>query len=89
MCGPYKHGKKIDALLFWAMTRGPLRDSTDANRLTEFGLAVLREQYGDLCSEDCMRERAARFAENLIGSRSKGTARRNALECGDFPEPKR
>lgn len=83
MCGPYKHRKKIDALLLWAMTHGPYRDSTDANRLTEFGLAVLREQYGDLCSEDCMRERAATFAESLIRSRSKGTARPNGLECGD------
>ena len=57
--------------------------STDANRLTEFGLAVLREQYGDLCSEACMRERAATFAENLIRGRSKGTARPNGLECED------
>jgi hypothetical protein len=83
MCGPYKHRKKIDALLLWAMTHGPYRDSTDANRLTEFGLAVLDEQYGDLCSEDCMRERAATFAEHLIRGRSKGTARPNGLECGD------
>ena len=63
---PYKHRKKIDALLLWAMTHGPYRDSTDANRLTEFGLAVLREQYGDLCSEDCMRERAATFAGKVL-----------------------
>ena len=83
MCGPYKHRKKIDALLLSVMTQRSCRDSTDANRLTEFGLAVLREQYGDLCSEDCMRERAATFAENLIRGRSKGTARPNDLECED------
>jgi hypothetical protein len=83
MCGPYKHRKKIDALLLWVMTQRLCRDLTDANRLTEFGLAALREQYGDLCSEDCMRERAATFAENLIRGRSKGTARPNGPECED------
>jgi hypothetical protein len=80
MCGPYEHRKEIDALLLWAMTRGPYRDSIDANRLTQFGLAVLREQYSDLCSEDCMQQRAVTFAENLIRGRSNGTAPQNTLK---------
>lgn len=74
MCDLAKERSRIDAILEWATIQKPVRDCVDESKLTDFGLAVLREHYADACSDECMRERCKDFAQRLAQRRKEGGA---------------
>jgi hypothetical protein len=69
MCDLATEKQRIDVLLAWAMSREPVRYSCNDSELAGYGLAVLREYYGDECPDDCIRKRCEEFANMVARSR--------------------
>jgi hypothetical protein len=64
MCDITQERERIEAILDQTLGTAML-DRRDEDSLVETGLLALREHYGDICSEECMRARCEAFVARL------------------------
>jgi hypothetical protein len=66
MCDLAKERRRIDAILAWSSMQEPVCNSIDESELEEHCFAVLRQNYADACSDECMRVRCREFVSRLV-----------------------
>lgn len=65
MCDITQERERIDEILDQALSGTAILDHRDEDALVETALFALREYYGDVCSEECMRARCEAFVARL------------------------
>lgn len=65
MCGVTIERERIEAILEQAIPGTAMLDRRDEDALVETALFALREYYGDICSEECMRARCEAFVARM------------------------
>ena len=78
MCGVTEERERIEAILEKTISGTAMLDRRDEDGLVETALFALREHYGDLCSEECMRARCEAFVARM--------KRQRLLSDGILPE---
>jgi len=89
MCDLVKERKRINELLFLALSGEAARSCEDAGQLSEVALRALREHYDDKCPDECIRKRCEEFAHSVLPPRRHGSGAAEVSASKSTPRARR